>query len=115
MVGLMKDGEDGSETREVEGQLKGGCIESPFIFLGRRGAGDVIGRSRLVSETARQSIDGKLPNEVALNDDRGTTLTGESGDEDGEGSESEGESVHVVVGDDSADSEFCVEVLSLCL
>ncbi len=43
-------------------------------------------------------------------------LTGESGDEEGEGSDSDDESVHeaVVVGDESADSEFCVDVLSWC-
>jgi hypothetical protein len=43
-------------------------------------------------------------------------LTGESGDEDGDGSERSDESVidTVVVGDESADSVVCVDVLSLC-
>lgn len=38
---------------------------------------------------------------------RGTRFTGESGDEEGDGSEREEESVHdtVVVGDESADSD----------
>jgi len=44
-------------------------------------------------------------------------LTGESGDEDGDGSERSDESAidNVVVGDESADSVACVEVLSWCL
>jgi len=42
---------------------------------------------------------------------------GESGDEDGDGSERGEESVveRVVVGDESVDSDICVEVLSWCL
>ena len=44
-------------------------------------------------------------------------LTGESGDEEGDGSERGEESAveSVVVGEESADSEACVEVLSWCL
>ena len=47
----------------------------------------------------------------------GTRLTGESGDDDGEGSERGEESVvdKVVVGEESADSDIWVELLSLCL
>ena len=77
-----------------------------------------MGRSKLfASETLRAAIDGSPPNEVAGKEFRGTRLTGESGDEDGEGSDNDEESVHetVVVGDESADSEFCVDVLSWCL
>lgn len=75
----------------------------------RRGDGDVIGRSRLfASETLRVAIDDNPPNEVAGKEFRGTRFIGESGEDDGEGSDSEEESVHetVVVGDESADSEF---------
>lgn len=118
ILGLMNEGEDGSETRELDIELKGGWIERPFMFLGRLGAGDVIGRSVLaVSATVSEAIEAKPPKDMPGNEDNGGRFTGESGDEDGEGSDSEEESVQdrVVVGDDSADSEFCVEVLSLCL
>jgi hypothetical protein len=47
----------------------------------------------------------------------GTKLTGESGEDEGEGSDKGEESVvdRVVVGEESADSDIWVEVLSLCL
>lgn len=84
------------------------------MFL-RLGAGDVIGRIKrgICSETVRLSMGGRAPKVVPGNALRGTKLTGESGDEEGEGSESDEESVHdiVVVGDESADS---VEWLSRC-
>lgn len=118
ILGLMNDGDAGSETSEGERELKGGCIERPFMFFARRGAGEVIGLSRLAaSETLKVAIDDKPPKDVPLKDERGINFTGESGDEDGEGSDDE-ESVQetvVLVGEDSADSEFCVDVLSLCL
>lgn len=107
IVGLMKTGEQGSDINDVESEPNGGCIERPFMFLGRRGAGDVIGRSGLDSETERPAIPDKPPKGIGANVERGIRLTtGESGDEDGEGSERSDESVHdtVVVGDDSADS-----------
>lgn len=105
----MNEGDAGSETWELDVELKGGWIERPFIFLGRLGAGDVIGRSTLGgSEILSEAIDARPPKDMPGKDDSGGRFTGESGDEDGEGSESEEESVHerVVVGDDSADSEF---------
>lgn len=49
ILGLMKHGEDGSETRVLlvaEDAAAGGCIDRPFILRGRLGEGDVIGRSR---------------------------------------------------------------------
>lgn len=48
---------------------------------------------------------------------RGIRFVGESGDDDGEGSESGEESVvdSVVVGEESADSDIWVEMLSWCL
>jgi hypothetical protein len=47
----------------------------------------------------------------------GMRWTGESGEDEGEGSERDEESVvdRVVVGEESADSEVCVEMLSWCL
>ncbi len=47
----------------------------------------------------------------------GSRLSGESGDDDGDGSERGEESVveSVVVGEESSDSEVWVEVLSRCL
>lgn len=90
-------------------------MERPFMFL-RLGAGDVMGRIKrgACSETVRLAMEGKAPKVVPGNALRGTRLIGESGEEEGEGSESDEESVHdtVVVGDESADSEFWVEVLS---
>lgn len=110
IFGLIKDGEDGSDgcVEEADEAAKGGCMESPFMFR-RLGAGDVIGRIMRGpgSETVRLSMGGKAPKLVPGNTLRGTKLTGESGDDDGEGSDSDEESVHdtVVVGDESADSE----------
>lgn len=76
----------------------------------RLGAGDVMGRIKRggCSETVRLAIDGRAPKVVPGKALRGTKLTGESGDEEGEGSESDEESVHdtVVVGDESADSSL---------
>lgn len=90
-------------------------MERPFMFL-LLGAGDVIGRIKrgACSETVRLAMEGKAPNVVPGKAFRGTRLTGESGEEDGEGSESDEESVHetVVVGDESADSEVWLELLS---
>lgn len=50
------------------------------------------------------------------NDDNGTSVIGDSGDELGDGSDNEEESTVdiVVVGDDSVESDACVDVLSLC-
>lgn len=45
------------------------------------------------------------------NEPRGIRLTGESGDDEGEGSDKDDVSV-VRVGEESADSEFCVDILS---
>ncbi len=58
-------------------------------------------------------VEGSPPKLVAVNELRGIKLTGESGDEDGDGSDNDEVSVvKVVVGEDSADSELCVDVLS---
>lgn len=116
IFGLIKSGDEGSETSCEDNELaKGGCIDNPFMFRARRGEGDVIGRSRLLqSLTVRLSmVEGRPPKLVAGKEFNGIKLTGESGEEDGEGSEREEVSVvKVVVGEESADSEFCVDVLS---
>jgi hypothetical protein len=118
ITGLMKTGEDGSEVTGFAREVKGGVIDSPFIFFARLGAGDVIGLSLVCgSTTLSESKDGNAPNEALAREDKGMRFIGESGDEEGDGSDSEDESVHdtVVVGEDSTDSEFCVDVLSWCL
>lgn len=93
-------------------------MERPFMFLGRRGAGEVMGRIKgfLCSETAKVAMEGKPPKLVDGKAFKGTRLTGESGEDEGEGSDSDEESVHdtVVVGEESADSDVCVDVLSRC-
>ena len=89
-------------------------MNNPFKFLGRRGAGEVIGLANWVSLTVRWfMVEGSPPKLVALNEFKGIRLTGESGEDDGDGSDKEEVSVvKVVVGEDSADSEFCVDILS---
>ena len=95
ILGLMKDGELGSETRELERELKGGWIERPFIFLARLGAGDVMGRSWPTESAAVRPamVEDRPPNEVPVKEDSGGRFTGDSGDEDGEGSDRDEESV----------------------
>lgn len=85
------------------------------MFFGRLGAGDVIGRSRVGPDNERLAMPARPPKDVGAKGLNGARFTGESGEEDGEGSERSDESVQdtVVVGDDSADS--AVDVLSLCL
>lgn len=116
IVGLMKDGEEGSETREEARELKGGWMERPFMFLGLRGAGEVMGRcTRLGSDTERLAMRGKslVKGCIGAKVERGIRFTGESGEDDGDGSERSEESVQdtVVVGDDSADSVARLDVL----
>ena len=96
-------------------------MERPFMFLGRLGPGEVIGRSWDESETLRLAMLDRVPPKDLVDakpgPGSGARLTGESGDEDGDGSERSDESVHdtVVVGDESADSVVRVDVLSWCL
>jgi hypothetical protein len=112
------------------------------MFRGRLGDGEVMGRS-VLEESPIDNEDiagsgegwcrcgssgggcwggnsdscGNWPKVVAGYDASGIRLTGESGDEDGDGSDRGDESVveSVVVGEESADSDACVEVLSWCL
>lgn len=116
IMGLMKQGEAGSDSTDGESELNGGWMKRPFMFLGRLGAGEVMGRSRFGPDTDKLAMLDN-PKGAGAKPWRGAKLTGESGDEDGEGSERSDESAHdtVVVGDESADSVVCVDVLSLCL
>jgi hypothetical protein len=121
ILGLMKDGDEGSDTSDelfVVVLPNGGWIDRPFMLRGRRGDGEVMGRSKLGSSAPfTGAMDGRPPKVVAGKDERGIRLMGESGDDEGDGSDSGDESVveRVVVGEESADSEACVEVLSWCL
>ena len=58
-----------------------------------------------------------IPNVVAEKEESGTIVTGDSGEDEGEGSVNEDESAveMVVVGEESVDSEHCVDVESRCL
>lgn len=98
-------------------------MDSPFMFRARRGEGDVIGRCRRPGSATLRAVVLLLepfrgiPNDVTGKLFRGMRFTGESGEDDGEGSERGDESVvdNVVVGDESADSEAWVELPSWCL
>jgi hypothetical protein len=85
IVGLIKDGDEGSETRVDESELvaKGGCIDSPFMLRGRRGPGEVMGRC-VGSETVSVAIDDRPPKVGPGKFESGIRLMGESGDEEGD-------------------------------
>lgn len=119
----MNEGDAGSETRvdDSVGETKGGCMDRPFMLRARRGDGDVMGRSRpwlFASITEREArptdMEENPPKEGPGNAASGTRFIGESGEEEGDGSERDEESVPdiVVVGDESADPDICVDVLS---
>jgi hypothetical protein len=91
-------------------------------FFGFRGPGDVMGRSSfsgnrggLLSTIFRLWNESK-PNVDPENEDNGTKVIGDSGDELGDGSDNDDESTVdiVVVGEESVESDACVEVLSRC-
>lgn len=117
--GLIKEGEDGSDVnssilgRRLRARLLG------FFFLGE---GEVIGRSTVIGgglvsiSPIFKFWKESRPNEDPVNEDNGTSVTGDSGDELGDGSESEDESTvdTVVVGEESVESDAWVEVLSRC-
>lgn len=97
---------------------------NPLAFLGFRGDGDVMGRSNakglrgsegLPSDILRSSRN-RTPNDVGVKDERGIIVIGDSGDEEGDGSVNADESAveMVVVGDESVDSDVCVDVESRC-
>lgn len=122
IVGLMKEGDAGSDTSVAAVLLmNGGWMDKPFMFLGRRGEGDVMGRPKLEISVApivfNEESGARPPKDVAGKELRGIKLTGESGEDEGDGSDKGDESLvdSVVVGEDSADSDAWVEVLSWCL
>jgi hypothetical protein len=114
IMGLMKEGEEGSDNNDKV--VVGGWMDRPFMFLSRLGPGEVMGRSRFGSETVSLAMLDRPPKGVGAKLGRCARLIGESGDEDGDGSERSDESAidNVVVGEESADSVVCVDVLSLC-
>lgn len=95
-------------------------MDSPFMFRGLLGEGEVMGRAK-PTELPACSVEGLgllecMPKDVAGKLFSGIRLTGESGDDEGDGSDRGEESVvdRVVVGEESADSDICVELLSWC-
>lgn len=80
--------------------------------MGRSKESRIIGLSDMV-RSSRECI----PKPFDENEERGRMMTGDSGDELGDGSVRAEESTVdiVVVGDESVDSEACVDVLSRCL
>jgi hypothetical protein len=94
----------------------GAWIDRFFMLRSLLGDGEVIGRSR-IGASGTLSVVVWRPKGAEVKLLNGRMLMGESGDDDGDGSDSGEESVvdMVVVGDESADSDICVEVLSWCL
>ena len=88
-------------------------------FLGFLGCGEVIGRSsfsggRMGSRSATfRLLKASMPNDAPGKEDRGISVMGDSGEELGEGSERDDESMveMVVVGEESVESDACVDVL----
>jgi hypothetical protein len=121
--GFTNEGDTGAEV--CWGSPNPGSFSAnPFAFLGLRGLGEVMGRSYVTvpkdcstgwSDIVRSSRE-CIPKVVPEKDDRGIIVTGDSGDELGDGSVNEEESAVdiVVVGEESVDSEAFVEALSRC-
>ena len=119
--GFINEGDDGSD--DLKESMLGRRLRARLLgFLGLRGDGDVIGRSSLIGtrrgplSTIFKCWKESRPNVDPENDESGTSVTGDSGDELGEGSDNDAESIVeiVVVGDESVESEVCVDVLSRC-
>jgi hypothetical protein len=119
--GLINEGDEGSDVCDGSTvALKPPKLRARlFGFLNFLGEGEVIGRSVPVGgRTGFRPATFRLwkaskPNGPPVKDDSGTTVTGDSGDEDGEGSDNEEESIVdiVVVGEESVESEAWVDVL----
>lgn len=119
--GLTKAAGDAGAEACTNGSSDPSFSASPFAFLGFLGSGDVIGRSNEspimgLSDMVRSSREW-IPKPVEEKDDKGSITTGDSGDELGDGSvRAEESAVEMVeVGDESVDSDACVDVLSRCL
>jgi hypothetical protein len=119
--GLTKAiGDAGAETW-TSGSSEPSFSARPFALRGFRGEGEVMGRSKEsrrmgLSDMVRSSREW-IPKPLEEKEERGRMMTGDSGEELGDGSVSADESAVdiVVVGEESVDSEACVDVLSRCL
>lgn len=120
--GLINEGDDGSDAPEFSGLVLR-LSARLFRFLNLRGPGDVMGLPSFRGKRIKGvSVIFKLwkesrPNEEPGNEDKGTNVTGDSGEELGDGSDDNEEESTVdivVVGDESVESEACVDVLSRC-
>ena len=119
--GLTKAAGDAGADTCTSGSSEPSFNARPFAFRGFRGEGEVMGRSKEsriigLSDMVRSSREW-IPKPFDEKEDRGSMMTGDSGDELGDGSVRADESAVeiVVVGDESVDSEACVDVLSRCL
>jgi hypothetical protein len=91
-------------------------------FLPLLGDGDVMGRSsfsgnlEIFVSTIFKLWNESRPKVELEKDESGTIVTGDSGEELGEGSDNDEESTVdiVVVGEESVESDVCVDVLSRC-
>ena len=119
--GLINDGDEGSEPWNVSAPVLR-LSARLFKFLVLRGPGDVMGLSSLsCNRMGGASAIFKFwklskPKDDPENEERGRSVMGDSGEELGEGSDNEDESTVdiVVVGEESVESDACVEVLSWC-
>lgn len=118
--GLINEGDGGSDDNASTLEFK---FNARLLgFLNFRGEGDVIGRSSLsgsrigLGSTIFRPWNESNPKCELENDDSGIKVIGDSGDELGEGSDNEDESTvdMVVVGEESVESDACVDVLSRC-
>lgn len=113
-------GEGGAEVCAVD-SWRPRLSASFFALRGFLVLGDVIGRSPseviMGSSVMVRSSRECTPKPVLEKQDNGRIVTGDSGDELGDGSVNAEDSVVeiVVVGDESVDADVCVEVLSRCL
>lgn len=119
--GLTKAAGDAGADTCTSGSSEPSFNARPFAFRGFRGEGEVMGRSKEsrsigLSDMVRSSRE-CIPKPFEEKEERGRMMTGDSGDELGDGSVRADESAVeiVVVGDESVDSEACVDVLSRCL
>jgi len=119
--GFINEGDEGSE--DWNGSTLALRFKARLLgFLNFRGEGDVIGRSSLIGTRIEllsaipRLLNESSPKVEPGNDDNGIKVIGDSGEELGEGSDNEEESTVdiVVVGDESVESDACVDVLSRC-
>ena len=119
--GLTKAMGDAGADTWTSGSSEPSFSARPFALRGFRGKGEVMGRSKEsrrmgLSDMVRSSREW-IPKPLEEKEERGRMMTGDSGEELGDGSVRADESAvdMVVVGEESVDSEACVDVLSRCL